>query len=230
MKLTARTLLAALVVLVAPAAAAHAGSQLGLSYDGQSWSTSLSRPLFDPEVRWVPGDVRTARFYVRNQSDGRGDLIIAVEDVARDVLTGTGRLDIAARVGAGPWSEISSPGMHVLADTDDVPSGTTVPVDVRVSLEDLAPNRTMVLGSDLDFSVTLTDSRARDGAGGDEGNGGGDDNGGSIDLPGTGAGFTAAELALGLVLLTSGALLLAGRRRQDDDPDPILVPVQEDYR
>lgn len=225
---TLRAIVLALVVLVVPAAAAHASNELGLSYDGQQWSGALKRPLFDPQVRWVPGDVRTARFYVRNQADSWGDLTISVEDVRRDVLTETGRLDIAARVGTGTWTEISAPGTHLLADTDDVPSGTVVPVDVRVALEDVAPNSTMVLGSDLDFSVTLTDSRA----GGHTGNGGdGDgDHGGSIDLPGTGAGFSATELALGLLLLTGGALLMARRRRTEPDPAFPLVPVQEDLR
>jgi len=54
--------------LVAPAAPARAADELGSSTDGRTWVSSLATPLFAPSFRWVPSDVETASFYVRNQA------------------------------------------------------------------------------------------------------------------------------------------------------------------
>ena len=37
---------------------------LQLSLDGVTWTESIRQPLFDPDTRCVPGDTRTARFFV----------------------------------------------------------------------------------------------------------------------------------------------------------------------
>jgi hypothetical protein len=210
---------------------------LQVSLDGSTWTESINRSLFDPEVRWVPGDVRDARFFVRNAKPEQGDLRVVLQRVKREALLDTGFLTVAARVGAGPWVEIEMGGRHELIDSADVASGAEVPVELRASLSPDAPNRTMVLATDLDLQLTLTQAGVVDDAtsgdpDGPNGSGGnGDpDNPSTPDVPtGVDAGGDAGDrpftdrslgpwpLPLALLLLGAGAVLVARRTNQDED-------------
>lgn len=194
---------AALVVPVGSATPARADETvIGLSPDGVHWSGSLARPLFDPAVRWVPGDVRTARFWVRNQHPDAGDLTVDLERVRRAELLDSGWLDVSARAGAAPWTAVhDGGGLAELLDADDLASGDPVRVEVRVRMGRDAPNGTMVLSTDLDLRVTIVDADAVAPAVGA--------------LPDTGTAVPPwlPPLALGLVA-TGGWLVL--RRRRDE--------------
>lgn len=210
------------VLLVAPA---HADGELGLSYDGTTWHESLSRPLFDPDVRWVPGDVRTARFFVRNQSDDAGTMTLDVARVRRTALVDSGYLRISARSGHDPWTSLEDGDVSTLIDDVLVSAGRPVPVEVRVAMGSQAPNGTMVLATDLDFRVALRDaevvsgvSENADGTDGTDGTGG---TGGTL-LPDTGAPFPPWLPVLGFGLLGAGTWLVVRRRRDDETTtDPV---------
>ena len=227
---------------------------LEVSLDGVVWTESIETPLFDPDVRWVPGDVRTARFFVRNNRDEQGNLQVILQRPVRDELLDTGFLSVAARADNGEWTEVASGGRHVLVDSEDVESAEQMAVELRASMDFDAPNRTMILASDLDLRVTLTQSGVVEGDTGGTGNGGGSGNNGgnggaggsggnagaggngtvkgdtsgpqeavdgAVDgLPDTGTTLRSWVLPLALLLLASGAVLIAGRRDEDDPLEP----------
>jgi hypothetical protein len=168
MTTTARALLSLLVALcllaagtatsTAQDAAEPDPTAIEVSLDGVRWTESITTPLFDPAVRWVPGDVRTARFFVRNNRDEQGDLRVVLQRAAQGELLDTGFLTVAARAGNGPWTEVASGGRQVLIDDDELDSDDEMAVMLRASMSIDAPNRTMVLATDLDLQIRLTQS------------------------------------------------------------------------
>ena len=204
----ALTAAVATLVLVSPASAddtAGKGTRqdVGVSLDGTHYEESLDAPLFDPRVRWVPGDVRTTDIWVRNQADEAGDLTIDLVPQARQNLFDSGHLTVSARAGTGPWMTVREGEPLRLLARKDVPSRAEVPVTVRVTLAPEAPNGTMVLATDFDLEVTLVDARASGSDGDHDGPGG--------LLPATGSPTSWWVLPLGLLLLAGGALMLARR-------------------
>ncbi|WP_139978656.1 LPXTG cell wall anchor domain-containing protein [Nocardioides litoris] len=188
---------------------ALADGELVLSHDGRHWVDRLQRPLFDPDVRWVPGDVRRARFYLRNDAPDPGLVSMDVERTRRVALVDTGFLRMAARADGGPWTTITTDGVSRLVDEEAIRSGRAVPVDVRVSMGIDAPNGTMVLSSDLDFRVTVRDARS---AAVEQ-----PTSSGSGVLPDTGSAVAPWVPPLGLGLVVAGWWLTGARRRRRDD-------------
>ena len=223
-------------VVVAAAAPAHAQDEIGLSRDGVTWSNNLTEPLFDPDVRWVPGDERIARFFVRNERPDDGDLTLAIDRVASDALLETGWLSISARAGHQPFRTINGGGREELVDQDDVVAGDPLLVELRIRMDENAPNGTMVLATALDFTVTLTDSDAvldvgDDGSGPPGGGGSAADPGtnpegvaGTGFLPGTGTAIPWWLAPSALLLVGGGTFLIVRRRAEVDDTlDTILI-------
>jgi hypothetical protein len=189
--------LAVLLVLVT-APAAHAGGELAVSADGVHWRDNLTNGLFDPSLRWVPGDDRTESFWVRNRADDRGRMTIAVHAIDPDRLVADGDLLLAARVDGRAWQPLTNRVGDVrLAG---LPAGTTARVDVRAQFQAAADNTTQQTAVPLTFGVTLSEAAAADH----------DAPGGQTtgELPDTGApvlgrwlGLAAAAIGAGLVLL-----------------------------
>jgi len=191
------------VMMLASACPAAADDRIDLSRDGVTWSESLDAPLFDSGTRWVPGDVRSARFYVRNEADQDADLSIDVLGTTVDSLLRTGDLTVSARGGGGPWRDVTTPGRHRLVSTTDIESGETSEVDVTVAFAPASANGSQARTLDLDLLVRLTQDPsdlAPDGR--------------SL-LPTTG-GPAAWVLITGLALLGAG-ILAASRRRDKED-------------
>ncbi|MET4047978.1 hypothetical protein BJD99_17805 [Rhodococcus sp. 1163] len=60
------------------------------SSDAESWTRTLSDPLFDNDIRWVPGDRRSTELHVSNDTDDDGRLVLFVESrnpALREMLT-----------------------------------------------------------------------------------------------------------------------------------------------
>lgn len=197
------------------AGAAH--REVGLSADGTHYADALDRPLFDPQVRWVPGDERRSTFWVRNQAGSAGDLTVDLTARSRSTLFDSGYLRIAARAGHGPWHVVSGGESLRLLTRQDLPAKAEVPVTLRVTLAPGAPNGTMVLATDLDLRVTLSDVRATGGAAGP-----GSGHGPHGFLPSTGSSASWWLVPVGLLLLLSGVLLLTRRRSLH----PATLPAQ----
>lgn len=178
-------LLAAVLVLLLTAAPAHAAGELGLSRDGVTWTPQLTDPLFDSSVRWVPGDVRSESFFVRNQSSAGGRLSIDILGTSIHTLLDTGDVDIDAQGAGGAWVVVSSPGTYRLLSEGSVPAGSVREVAVTVHFDPASTNVSQLKSLELAFRVNLVQDVAADGSDGPDGADGDDD--GSGILPDTGA-------------------------------------------
>lgn len=193
-------LLASMLLLGLVSAPVHAADQLALSRDGQHWSAQLPGSLFDPAVRWVPGDRRTESFFVRNTTSDRGELAISVHSTDPDRLLTRDDVVLEVRVGDRAWRTLDGARRSVKLDSSTLAGGEQTRVSVRASFRPDAGNRTQRDSLGLDFAVRLSDAGAGDG--GDDDDGGQDDGGGL--LPDTGA------RAAGWMLVVAGAAVGVG--------------------
>jgi len=213
-----RCLLAMAALLVLTGAPAHAADELMLSRDGVTWTPELVDPLFDASVRWVPGDVRTESFYVRNESEQAGRLSIDILGTPVHTLLDTGDLDIDAQGAGGAWASVSTPGTHRLLSDGSVPADSARRVDVTVQFDSASTNVSQLKSLELEFRVGLVQNVDEDGSDSD-GADGSDDSDESDDasglLPDTGAPSTWWALG-GVVTLGIGILMTRRtlRRRQ----------------
>lgn len=194
-------LLAGFVVALSMAAPASAANELGVSNDGTTWSSSLPNPLFDNDIRWVPGNSRNATFYVRNQSADYGNLTIDILGDHAGTLLDLGDLHIAANGGGGTSTPVSDGAEHRLLMASGIPSGGIVPINITVDFDDTSANESQLLSTDLNFRVALS-------------------HGGSLNdnvsgaLPNTGAPEITWIIVIGSIFLGTG-IAAVSRRRQN---------------
>ncbi|GAB4085842.1 hypothetical protein GCM10028784_24720 [Myceligenerans cantabricum] len=132
---------------------------VGLSLDGETWTRESVSPLFGQDLRWVPGDVSVATFYVRNESGSRarGQAHVLVEPGPRAGAEElAGELSFRTRFGDAPWDPGARPAPVVLAP------GEVVPVSVEVAFAAGATNAVQGERVPLDVLVTLTELAALD--------------------------------------------------------------------
>lgn len=195
--------------LAAPAGASASsvgdpGADIVVSSDGVSWGPELAAPLFDPSATWVPGDIRTGSFFVRNEGASSAALRIEGRDTATGALTAQQAIVLFARSDGGRWQRLRMGAMSGQLNPAALPVGQVSRVDVRAVFEPTADNRSQEQSAALTFVVGLQDARA----------------GGPVDgthpgtghLPGTGAPETTVPLVVGATLVGAG-LVLVGRRR-----------------
>lgn len=192
----------ALLVVLASMTPSAASPQIGLSRDGITFAPSLDAPLFDPVLRWVPGDMRIESFYVRNLAVDDGDLSIDIIE-SSDSMLETGGLMVSARGGDAIWRDVTAPGTHRIVSAADLATGRTAKVDVRVALLPDAANPTQVRRLGLDVRVLLSQDVDRSTP---------DDSG---LLPDTGAPASWSLIA-GLALVAGGTVLVQARRKKEN--------------
>lgn len=203
---------AALVLLLAATAPpAVAADEVGLSLDGETWHASLTEPLFDPDVAWVPGDSRTVSFLVRNQATTDASVRVTVRAPDRDDLLADDHLLLHARAG-GAWVPLRN-GQPSDRLTAALERADTVRVDLRATFDPRSTNasQTSVLAPEIEITLAeAVTGRPGDDAPGPEHSGW---------LPDTGSGTPARLAWLAGGLVAAGALLLrtATRRREGMD-------------
>lgn len=185
--------------LVTPAAVSATpdrdpGGDVAVSSDGVSWGPELAAPLFESSARWVPGDVRTASFFVRNEGASSASLRIEGRDTVTGELTDERAVTLFARADGGRWQRLRIGAMSGELNTVALPVGQVSRVEVRALFEPAAGNHSQQEHADLSFVVGLQDARA-DGP-----------------LPGTGAPEVTVPVVAGVTLVGTG-VVLAGRRR-----------------
>ncbi|WP_375003319.1 hypothetical protein [Aeromicrobium sp. CTD01-1L150] len=206
-----RVVAGALLALSLVASPSYAADELGLSHDGATWGSSLPAPLFDPALRWVPGDARTESFHIRNQAAETGGFRIRMLAVTADGLLSTGDLRVSARAGAGEWTTVDEPGTHLLLQ-GELAAGAQERVDVRVELDPASGNESQLRSLDLKLDARLTGELAEeDGAPAGSGEETGDAGG---LLPDAG-GIAFWLIIIALLAVATGAAGIA-RRRGDD--------------
>lgn len=233
------------LLLLVPASSAAAADEIGVSPDGVQWGGDLPGPLFDEAVRWVPGDVRTASFHVRNQADDAGRLAIAFETTGAATLLDGNAISLSARTDDGAWVALRRVDERFSIEDGGIPAGEQTRVQVRAAFAPSATNQSQRDSVSLGFRVVLTqaiadgaldpadpadpvDAPGADDVPGPDGSPGPDDSTGpeagrdddgddSIPglLPDTGAPAFGWLLLLAAALLGSGAALIRSRRGGD---------------
>lgn len=187
--------------VVAPAAIADVPDGLRVSSDGAHWATDLDRPLFDPDVLWVPGDRRTSSFYVENLGETAAAISVAVVTGA-DTLVSPGDVALEARAAGEAWRPVERALEHDALNTVAVAVDDARRIDVRAVFRAGARNVSQASAVALRFVVQLGDARA-----------GVPQQTGGL-LPGTGAPVLGLPLLLAVLLLAGGAATVrtSGRR------------------
>lgn len=144
-----------MLALVTPVDRASADDRLGLSRDARTWASDLRGGLFDDEIAWVPGDRRTAAFYVRNQAADPAELVIAIRKTGVDDLIATGDLQVTARSDRGTWTQVANPGTQELLRVPVLTPGAIERVALTVELRPTATNQSQGRSLDLAFDVRL---------------------------------------------------------------------------
>lgn len=150
------TVLTVLLLVGTGIPAARASEGIGLSNDGVVWSDVLAQPLFDSDTRWVPGDVRMARFYVRNETPASAQVEVDVVATGVDELLATQDLHVEARVAGGSWMPIHRNGQTALA-ADHLAANAVWPIDIRVRFVSASTNESQLLPFDLGIQVRLVE-------------------------------------------------------------------------
>ncbi len=195
------------IALTINAGAAQAGDEIGLSLDGSSWTSELKRPLFEPRMRWVPGDTETRSFWVRNQGPTAASVRIAVRADDPDGLLARDDIVIEARMHGGTWLPLPDAGASSALTDDVMAQGDRLQVDVRVAFDPASTNQSERNLLPLIFVVRLTQA----GPGGDDGLSG--------NLPETGTGVEPWILWLGSALIGGGLVLLVAARQREASDD-----------
>lgn len=220
-----------LLLAVVPAPAASADDPdpaVQVSSDGLSWSSDLATPLFDPAVRWVPGDVRTSTFFVRNGSPHDAVLRLEPKDSRTGSLTAQGVVLLDARTDGGQWHRLTVDAESGRLNPTALPAGEVTRVDVRAELDPAATNSAQDRAANLSFVLRLSDALAEPQGTGDTGTTGGQQSGhqpgdqpghqpgsssgGHEPLADTGAPDVRLQAAAGALLLGCGLVLVRRRR------------------
>ncbi len=185
----------ALLVL---APASEAATRLQISIDGKRWTDTQTRPLFDPDRRWIPGDREQVDVWARNDSLDRAALSVAV--IGGDLPGGT-----AYQVWVRANGSDVSAGRQLLVD-----ARSQVRLQIVVALPTRADNRTQGERTPVLLRVTLrqlepgTGSRDPMHAFGP----------GQGPLSATGSGVALLLPILGLATALSGVAVLRQQRRR----------------
>lgn len=150
--------LASGALLLTPAAA-HADDELSLSLDGATWTPDITAPLFDPAMRWVPGDVETATFFVRNNAPQGARLDVTLRPDGQESLLDDGWVSVVVRTPAREGEATTGPGPSTVLVDAPVPGSQVVPVEVEVTFDEDAPNGTRLRSASLGFDVVLTQTQ-----------------------------------------------------------------------
>lgn len=209
---------AAAAVVALAAAPAHADDEIGLSQDGVTWTETLGAPLFDPGFRFVPGDVETRSFRVRNQGPSAGLLTVQVLAADPSALLLADDFTIEAQVADGPWVDVEAGTTPVRTELK-VARNAQTQVAIRATFD---PDSTRQL-QQVPFRVLLTLEEDGSVGGIDQGGGDGDGDGSVGGVEDGGLPATGAAVAPGLVWLAAGLIgggMALVRRRSREEVAP----------
>jgi hypothetical protein len=223
-------LAAALLVLPAVVLGAMpswaASDQLGLSWDGTTWSTALDGTLFNRagSIRlWVPGDTDTETFYVRNQSSDGAQLAVDYDLPPAALLSD---FTLSVSMAGGAWLPLTPSTGWAPVDGTMLGRGEQEAVAVKAVFDPASTNQSQTEAFPIDFRVTLTQALepqhdTHPGKHPGKHGGSADDNGpGPGGLPDTGAPEVRWAVGIGLLCLGGGiGVVVLSRRKERHDAE-----------
>ncbi|MBY4211257.1 hypothetical protein HQO42_09610 [Rhodococcus fascians] len=135
------------VVLLMGAGPSQPAQTVKYGDDGEHWGTASDRPLFDNDIRWVPGDFRVSRFYVFNDTDTDGRLRLTFDSDNPAFLR-----SLSVSIGGGKsadscaWIELAA--------------GEKKHIDAAVSMADAAENDTRISNALIDLALQWDNSNS----------------------------------------------------------------------
>lgn len=218
---TPLALLAAAAVVGLTAAPAAAAQEIGLSRDGVTFAEQLPGPIFEPSTLWVPGDERSATFFVRNQGVSAADLTILVTEGDDGGLISSGDADLSAVAPGSVEQTPASEAADGVVLERRLAKGESVPVTLTLSYDEAADNETQDLMDGIGVNVRLAGDETAGGGvvdvGGDDGGSDGDGSDGNGNGNGNGAGSDGDAVA------GTGANGAAGNRLLPDTGSPAFL-------
>lgn len=155
MTLLVRVVVAVIAFTAIGAAPAHAADEIQVSRDGSVWTANLTDPLFEPGFRWVPGDVETRSFFVRNAGPTGATMTVTAVKEGTSVLAED--LHFSVTIEGGPWIPLENGRASEVLDR--MPVGDQAKVDVRVAFDPASTNRTETEAVPVTFTIVLSQSK-----------------------------------------------------------------------
>lgn len=169
MKWSASALAIAFVAaaIVLTSSSAHAAEEIELSHDGRLWGDSLTMPLFDSELLWVPGDEQSVSFLVRNDGPDDAALTVEVRPTDTDSLLADDHIELAVRTQGSDFQEVRNGDPVSVQMPADLAVGEAAEVDLHAVFAPESSNASQRSEVALDVVVTLSGD-VSDGAGKDD--------------------------------------------------------------
>lgn len=202
-------------LLAGTATAGAAGDQLGLSRDGDHWSSSI--PAVMPQELLVPGRSVDGTFAVKNRSNSPAVLRAEASTTDGDRLIASGALALQVKLGQGGWQPLTA-GRLTLPANGRMPSGQAIPAVVRATLAGTSGNASQDRSASFSIRLVLSQTAGLDAENTGSGQDGGQDEQADEPgiLPSTGAEIAGWWAVAGAGLLGIGVAVL-GRRRENDE-------------
>lgn len=142
----------AMLMLILPTTVAVADSdQLGLSRDGNTWTSSLQQPLLDKSFVWVPGDKKSVTVFARNDSAEAAQLSINLVDQAGQQLIDQDLIDVDVEIKGKPV-ELTEQAQLIVPQFG---AGASEPVKISVSFTAEALNDTQLTKTPITLQLHL---------------------------------------------------------------------------
>lgn len=201
-----------LITLLAGLSPANATEEILVSEDGVVWKSSISDPLFNTPIRWVPGDNEIRNFWVKNNASSQGVWVMHTDGLD-SALFSSGAIEIKVRVNGGAWKEIDESNRTLKGK---LPKGESTMFEVNAVFSESStnPSQNETLPLSFRFEVSEDTSLGNN----EEGLG---DKGGDSGLGRTGASLLPNVVCVGFMISLLGALLVATSRRKREDEEGI---------
>ncbi|TPW70032.1 hypothetical protein [Schumannella sp. 10F1B-5-1] len=142
------------VAVASPAQAASSGVQL--SDDGVHFSSTLSRPLFDPSTVMIPRSSQSGDFWVRNASGAPAYLRVSIANVQSTDADLSEALTVSASTSGDAGSKVAlseAAPCAVLTEGQAIPSGAALRISALAELGDLQGSAGQ--GGSADFRIVV---------------------------------------------------------------------------
>lgn len=119
----------------------------------------VTRELLDRDLRWVPGDVRTAQLRIRNGGPTSALVWLGLPSDDEHELLSDGHVTVLARLGEGPWVRVRHGEHHHVLTQERLDAGAAATLTVQVEFDQTADHTTHHKRAELPLVVTMAGDR-----------------------------------------------------------------------